>query len=121
MKLTAEELDGEHGQWHFAIFGESEDKSGTEPIIAIVVARPKNSKLVQLRQMAVEPSAQGKGVGKKLLQDCESNLIDRGFTEFQLDARASVVPFYEKQGYTPVGDPFEKIKIEHQKMMKTAT
>ncbi|TWT66178.1 GNAT family N-acetyltransferase [Allorhodopirellula solitaria] len=111
LKLTAEELDGEHGQLHFGVFD-------NDDLIATIVARPHSSELVQLRQMAVSPARQGSGVGKFLIEHCEANLRERGFQEFTLDARLTAVPFYEKLGYRRVGELFEVISLEHQKMVK---
>jgi len=112
LKLTAEELDGEYGQRHYAMLGDD------DAILAIVVAFPKNTRLVQLRQMAVEPESQGKGIGTRLLQQCEADLVSHGFEEFELEARMTAVAFYQKQGYEPVGEPFEQISLPHQKMTK---
>lgn len=113
LTLTAEELDGEHGQLHYAMSNQSGQ------IIAVVVAKPASSKLVQLRQMAVEPDHQRSGVGSDLLRQAEADLASRGFEEIQLDARTLVVGFYERHDYQTIGEPFEKISLEHQKMAKT--
>ncbi|TWU01463.1 GNAT family N-acetyltransferase [Neorhodopirellula pilleata] len=112
LKLTPEELDGEFGQRHFAMFDDD------DAILAIVVARPKDSRRVQLRQMAVQPESQGKGIGARLLQQCEADLASHGFAEVELEARATAVAFYQKQGYEPVGEPFERISLPHQLMTK---
>lgn len=111
LKLTAEELDGEHGQLHFGVV------EGTD-LIATLVARPCSPTLVQLRQMAVRPDRQGHGAGRYLMEHCEANLRSRGFQEITLHARLTAVPFYEKFGYETVGDIFEEITLGHQKMVK---
>ncbi|WP_283431682.1 GNAT family N-acetyltransferase [Neorhodopirellula lusitana] len=113
LKLTAEELDGEHSQRHYSILDES------EAVIAVVVARPKNSSLVHFRQMAVHPDHQRQGIGSKLLTQAEAELAKQGYREFQLDARAEAVGFYTRHGYEPKGEPFQLIKLEHQKMTKS--
>ncbi len=111
LKLTAEELDGEHGQLHFGLYDDAD-------LIATLVARPRSTSLIQLRQMAVRPDRQAEGVGRLLIEHCEANLQSRGFQEITLNARLTTVPFYEKLGYESVGDVFEEITIEHQKMIK---
>lgn len=111
LKLTAAELDGEHGQLHFGLYDDGD-------LIATLVARPHSTTLIQLRQMAVRPDRQAQGVGRRLIEHCEDNLQSRGFQEITLNARLNTVAFYEKLGYQIVGDVFEKITLEHQKMVK---
>jgi GNAT superfamily N-acetyltransferase len=58
-----------------------------------------------VHQFAVEPSAQGLGVGKALLLACENWARERGFTELALDTAAPathLVALYEKWGYPRV-------------------
>lgn len=112
LKLTPDELDGEFGQRHYAMVDDD------DAILAVVVARPMSTRLVQLRQMAVAPESQGKGIGTRLLQQCEADLASHGFEECELEARTTVVAFYQKVGFEPVGEPFEKISLPHQKMTK---
>lgn len=111
LRLTAEELDGEHGQLHFGVV-EGDD------FIATLVARPRSPTLIQLRQMAVRPDRQGQGAGKFLIDYCEADLRARGFVEITLNARLTAVPFYKQLGYETVGEVFEQITLEHQKMVK---
>ncbi len=110
LKLTAEELDGEHGQLHFGV--------NDGELIATLVARPLSTTLIQFRQMAVQPHRQGGGVGRLLIEFCEANLRERGFQEITLHSRLTAVPFYQKLGYKAEGDVFEEISLEHQKMVK---
>ncbi|MCM2372590.1 GNAT family N-acetyltransferase [Aporhodopirellula aestuarii] len=112
LKLTAEELDGEHAQLHFGAFDNDE-------LVATIVARPQSSGIVQFRQMAVRSDRQRCGVGSELLKSCETRLRELGFSEAFLHAREACVPFYEKLGYQPVGDEFELISLKHQKMSKS--
>lgn len=111
LKLTAEELDGEHGQLHFGVV--EGDK-----LVATLVARPRSTSLVQLRQMAVHSDYQARGLGRFLIEYCESDLRTRGFQEITLNARLTAVRFYEKLGYQAVGDVFEELTLDHQKMVK---
>lgn len=111
LKLTAEELDGEHGQLHFGVYD-------GDDLIATLVARPLSTAQIQLRQMAVHPDRQGCGVGRFLIEHCEANLRERGFQEITLNSRVTAVPFYEKLGYETEGDVFREISLEHQKMVK---
>jgi len=114
LKLTPEELDGEHAQIHLGAYD-------GEELIATITARPGADGVAQIRQMAVRPERQQTGVGTELIAACESKLREQGFTEISLDSRVTSVAFYEKLGYSPVGDPFKLVTLMHQKMKKTLT
>lgn len=113
LKLTAEELDGEHGQLHFGVLDDEGDD-----LIATLAARPLSTSRVQLRQMSVRPDRQSSGVGRFLIEYCETNLRERGFRAITLQARVTAVPFYEKLGYEAIGEIFEEVTLKHQEMTK---
>ncbi len=71
-----------------------------------------------LRQMAVRSQLQGKGIGRALIEFAETIARDSGYSEIAMDARASAVGFYEKMGYRPCSEPFEKVSIPHVLMKK---
>lgn len=111
LKLTAEELDGEHAQMHFGVF-ESEE------LIATLVVLPQSAGVAQIRQMAVRSQNQKRGVGTQLIQAAETRLREQGFSEVLLNARVTCAAFYEKFGYTPVGEIFQELTLDHLKMVK---
>ena len=53
----------------------------------------------QVRFVAVETNVQGKGFGKRIMQEAESISISRGDTQMILHAREIAVDFYKSQGY----------------------
>ncbi|TGE17811.1 GNAT family N-acetyltransferase [Hymenobacter elongatus] len=53
----------------------------------------------QVRYMAVDPTYQGQGVGRQLLDYLEQAARQLGLTECVLHARESAVAFYQRQGY----------------------
>lgn len=112
LKLTAEELDGEYADLHFGL------RNGSDQLAAVISAKPLTSSSVKLRQMAVDPDCQGTGVGKQLLQKVEEALKERGYQQFHLHARETAIGFYEKAGYTQVGETFTEISLPHRKMVK---
>jgi GNAT superfamily N-acetyltransferase len=57
----------------------------------------------QIRYMAVEPDAQGRGIGKALLQELELRAIAEGIIEIFLNAREEAVRFYKQAGYEMLG------------------
>jgi predicted GNAT family N-acyltransferase len=113
LSLTAEDLAGEESQWHFGLFDPDDDLIGCA---VVVILSPSEARI---RQMAVSPSRQGKGLGRRMMAALEANLRARGVTKFVLKARASAVGFYEKLGYTVVGDQFVDVTIPHFRMVKT--
>lgn len=73
---------------------------------------------VRLRQMAVLPGLQGKGIGRVLMQFAENIARDRCYKKITMHARKSAVGFYEKLGYKVTGEEFEEVTIPHHVMEK---
>jgi predicted GNAT family N-acyltransferase len=69
-------------------------------------------------RVAVLKSVRDAGVGRKLMEACEHHARQAGAKSLILNAQIQVVPFYEKLGYVPVGDPFMEAGIRHIKMKK---
>lgn len=61
----------------------------------------------RLRGMAVLPEYRGYGVAALMLSAGEDRALRRGFAEAWLDARIGAVGFYEKYGWSKVGDEFD--------------
>lgn len=61
----------------------------------------------QLRGMATKTSHQGRGVGKKMLQEAEEKILKLGVSILWCNAREEAVLFYKKQGFKIIGIPFE--------------
>jgi len=112
LTLRAEDLTNEENQLHFGLFAPSDD------LVACVVAVRLSRGEAKIRQMAVSPGHQRKGLGQRLLGELENDLQARGFKNFVLNARASAVGFYERLGYTVVGEEFMDLTVPHVKMRK---
>jgi phosphoribosylformimino-5-aminoimidazole carboxamide ribotide isomerase len=56
--------------------------------------------------MAVDPAAQGTGVGRTLLEAALERLRAAGVTRMWCNARDTAVPFYEHLGWTVTGPGF---------------
>jgi len=111
VEWTAEERAWEPVERHFGLME-------NDQVVACVVARPLGEDRFKIRQMAVEPERQREGVGKDLLVRVEARLGVEGVREFELNARDVAVGFYEKLGYTRVGEQFVEVGIPHWKMEK---
>lgn len=73
----------------------------------------------QLRGMAVLPSYRRLSLGAAIVSLAEEEVIAKGGDVIWMNAREVAVPFYDKCGYTSVGDPFDIPGIgPHYKMFK---
>lgn len=76
----------------------------------------------QVRGMAVLEEVRGKQFGKIVLTFGEEHFAKQGIKTFWLNAREIAVPFYQKLGYTIIGDAFNIPLIgTHFAMFKKVT
>lgn len=111
LSFTPEELERDKEDILIGAFDE-------DRILACCILTRFDAERCQLRQMAVHKSQQGKGVGGQLLQFAENLACDRGYLRMMMHARKTAVGFYEKLGYTVVGDEFDEVTIPHFLMQK---
>ena len=73
----------------------------------------------QVRFMAVDPAAQGRGLGSAILQEFERRARVAGATSIVLNARDDVQRFYKRHGFAVVG-PAPTIfgTVKHVRMLK---
>jgi GNAT superfamily N-acetyltransferase len=113
LRLGSADLADEENQLHFGAFGPGND------LLACVVAVRLSSTEARIRQMAVSPPHQRRGLGQRLMEELENNLRARGFRKLVLNARTSAAGFYEKLGYRAVGNEFVDVTVPHVRMAKT--
>lgn len=89
-----------------------------EHVIACLQLKPIDAATMKLRQMAVEPAFQKHGIGSALVRFAEDWARASGIATVVLDARADVTAFYEKLGYSTLGEPFVSVGIAHRGMVK---
>jgi predicted GNAT family N-acyltransferase len=89
-----------------------------EKILACCLLTKMNSSTCKLRQMAVQNSQQGKGIGATMMNFAENVARDRGFRIMAMHARKTAAGFYEKLGYKVASDEFEEVTIPHYVMQK---
>lgn len=70
----------------------------------------------KIRQVAVEPLWQGKGIGRDLMLAAEAEAREAGITQLVLNARETVCGFYERLGYIAEGGWFLEVGIPHRRM-----
>jgi len=92
----------------------------TNKIVGVARMQTNSPTQGQVRCVAVSPHAQGKGVGKLLMNYLEDIAQQKGFTEMILDARENAVKFYLSIGYKILEESYLLFgEIQHWKMRKT--
>ena len=90
-------------------------------LVATVILRPVDPATVKMRQFAVAPEFQSKGIGTGLLGYAEDSARQRGYRLIVAHARESARGFYEHRGYIVSGDPFIQVKVVHYNIRKRLT
>jgi predicted GNAT family N-acyltransferase len=73
---------------------------------------------LKVERVAVLPALRERGLGRALMAAVEAEARSRGVSRLVLNAQSAVVGFYEKLGWTPVGDEFVEAGIPHRRMEK---
>jgi predicted GNAT family N-acyltransferase len=89
-----------------------------DKLSACCILTPLNNETVQLRQMAVDNTQQGQGIGRQLIHFAEQQSKKNRFTQMMMHARKEAKGFYEKLGYAVQGPEFEEVGIVHYEMSK---
>lgn len=82
----------------------------------LVQERGQEPGVWKIRQVAVEPSRQGKGIGRGLMAVAEAAAREAGITQLVLNSRETVCGFYETLGYVAEGERFIEVGIPHRRM-----
>jgi predicted GNAT family N-acyltransferase len=90
----------------------------SEVLVGCCILTKIDETTVQLRQMAVAAAMQKAGVGRLVLSFAENLAKEKGFRTLVMHARDSVIPFYQKCGYSISGNRFFEVGIPHHKMQK---
>jgi predicted GNAT family N-acyltransferase len=69
-------------------------------------------------RMATDPGARGRGHGAAVLAELQRQAAERGMVEIELHAQVTARGFYERAGYTAVGDVYEEAGIAHVTMRR---
>jgi GNAT superfamily N-acetyltransferase len=112
LQISPEDLAGEDKSYHLACY------QGTR-LLACLVLRPLEGGQIKMRQVAVIADRQGQGIGTALVRYSEAFAEKAGYCRMILHARDTAVAFYEKLGYTRIGDRFAEVTIPHWQMEKS--
>ena len=79
---------------------------------------PARDGISQIGRMATLASMRGAGFGRGVLEALMASARQRGDRAVRLNAQASAIGFYARQGFQLDGDPFQEAGIPHQAMRK---
>ncbi|MGD7652413.1 MAG: GNAT family N-acetyltransferase [Verrucomicrobiales bacterium] len=111
LSIHDDDLTDEGGQVHVGLFDGGE-------LVASVILKDLGGGCGKLRQMVVEESRQGRGLGRRLIEGLEDVARSRGFSFIEMAARLTARGFYEALGYVAEGDVFPEVGIDHIRMVK---
>ncbi len=111
LEFTVDQLAAEASSLHLAAFD-------GDVLVGCLMLTPKGQGTIQMRQVAVREDHQGKGLGAAMVRESEVAARYHSLKRMVLNAREAAVPFYLKQGYRVVGEPFTEVGIPHRRMEK---
>ena len=111
LHFTEEYLENEKGTKLIGLFK-------NQLLIGCCLLRSISTDVIQLQQMAVDPDLQKHGIGTKLIEFAENEARKTGFSRVFLHARKTAIGFYERLGYSVMGEEFEEVSIPHFMMKK---
>lgn len=111
LNLFDENLDRDAGDCHIGAFV-------NDVLVGILILSPVTDDTVKMRQVGVDDSYRSLGIGRKMVEDSERYALAKGYSKITLHARETAVPFYQKLGYTVLGDTFTEVGIPHREMEK---
>jgi len=104
-------FDGEDASFHLGCFADG-------ALVATLILQPLDAATVKMRQVAVSPAWQSRGVGTMLIRYAERVATSRGFSAIVAHARETALGFYRKHGYRTVGDVSLHLSIPHVHVRK---
>jgi N-acetylglutamate synthase-like GNAT family acetyltransferase len=110
--LSEEDTNGEDHQVHLI----AHDEDGR--LIGCVLLKPGGDGSARIRQMAVDESLQGRGIGRELMLRMEEIARTQDIRKIVLHARLTAEGFYAKLGYRAVPGTFREVGVSHCLMEK---
>jgi len=105
------ELAKEANEVHLAVLNANR-------VLGILLLKPSGTGVMKMRQVAVETTFQGSGLGSRLVAYCESWCRENQIVRIELHARSTAVDFYKRNGYQIQGEKFSEVGIDHYFMFK---
>ena len=111
LDLYAEDLSAEGKEHHLCALKEGK-------VVGVILLNPTTPDAFQMRQVAVDESLRGTGIGRQLVAFTEGVAREKGAKRIFLHARMSALAFYLKTGYRTVGEEYVHLGIPHIEMEK---
>ncbi len=112
LEFNRVDIEKEYDQLHFAVFS---NKRNLIACLTLAIVGPQQ---VKMRQVAVEETMQGKGIGRFIVEHSEHWCRTNAVNKIVLHARLNAVPFYKRIHYKTIGNQFTEVNIPHYKMEK---
>jgi predicted GNAT family N-acyltransferase len=113
LALSDADISGEDRQTHLVALDE------TGMVVGCVLLVFPGDGSAHIRQMAVDESRRGRGIGAGLIRYAEQTARGLGIRQMTMHARVYARGFYDRLGYHAVGDIFTEVTIPHIEMEKT--
>jgi predicted GNAT family N-acyltransferase len=91
---------------------------GTGNVVATGRLLLRDDGTASIGRMAADASVRGQGYGAAVLEELHRQAVLRGVTEVELHAQVGARRFYERAGYTAVGEEYEEAGITHVTMKR---
>ncbi|KAG2185304.1 hypothetical protein INT44_002094 [Umbelopsis vinacea] len=119
LDLEIDEYDPKCYHW-LATAANSTQRRSRLPLGTIRLYHVPNTSIGKLGRLAVDLSARGLGLGRKLVEALEKDALTLGITFIDCHSQIDKRPFYEKLGYHVIdGNIFVEDGIDHIKMGKS--
>ncbi len=110
------DVDEVEGTFHIGAFKDGEIVS-TGTFLIQKNEKFEQEKQYRLRAMATFPKVRGEGFGQRVIDFAINELKNRNEEILWCDARKLALGFYEKMGFTIIGDYYDVPKIGPHKLM----
>lgn len=94
------------------------DDAGRVVATGRLLLPPEGSTTASLGRMAADASARGRGYGAAVLAELHRQASARGAVAIELHAQVTARGFYERAGYTAVGQEYLEAGIAHVTMRR---
>jgi len=111
LTFSASDLAKDKDDMHVGLFDQ-------DAILATLTLTDMHDGTIKMRQVAVDDSRQGSGLGSQLVAYADDYARKNGYKLIHCHARDVAKDFYLKQGYKVVGDEFTEVGIKHYYMEK---
>jgi predicted GNAT family N-acyltransferase len=112
LALSEKDISGEEKQIHLV----AADEAG-KVVGCVLIVFPGDG-TARIRQMAVDESLRGRGIGASLMRMAEEAARDNGVGKISMHARVYARSFYERLGYRSASEEFLEVTIPHITMEK---